>query len=145
VPRLAITHDPLQPWQQLADYEATSLPRGHYGATAVFVGTMRDFNDDSSVSAMTLEYYPGMTERHLARICDGVEQQYGLLDTLLIHRVGTLLPGEPIVLLAVWSAHRREAFIACRELMEQLKSKAPFWKREERPDGSRWVEQNHPG
>lgn len=119
--------------------------KGHYGATALFVGTMRDYNDQAAVARMTLEYYPGMTERHLQRIVETAHQQWPLLDTLVIHRVGALQPNDPIVLVAAWSVHRAEAFAACRFIMEELKSKAPFWKREDTATGSRWVEHNTPG
>ncbi|BCO31831.1 molybdopterin synthase catalytic subunit [Thiohalobacter sp. COW1] len=138
---------PFNPWQRLADYEARpQAPHGRIGATAVFVGSMRDFNQDDDVRAMTLEHYPGMTEGYLERISAEAGERWGLLDTLILHRIGELAPQDPIVLVAVWSSHRREAFEACRWLMEELKSKAPFWKRETLADGSaRWVEQNTPG
>ncbi len=133
------------PWGELARHQASDLPAGAFGATAAFVGTMRDFNADDRVHAMFLEHYPGMTERALATIVDDVTAQQGLLAALVIHRVGDITPGEPIVLVAVWSAHRAEAFRACRDIMEELKARAPFWKREERDGGARWVEQNTPG
>jgi len=106
---------------------------------------MRDFNDDAAVQGMTLEHYPGMTERHLERIVASALQEWRLLDALVLHRVGALQPNDPIVLVAVWSAHRAEAFAACRFIMEELKSKAPFWKREDTTAGARWVAHNTPG
>nr|WP_145930895.1 molybdenum cofactor biosynthesis protein MoaE [Acidihalobacter prosperus] len=122
------------------------LDDGRVGATAAFVGTMRDFNVGDGVSELFLEHYPGMTERELGLIVGEAEVRWPLVDTLVIHRVGRLLPGEPIVLTAAWSAHRAAAFEACRHLMEALKQRAPFWKRETLGDGrSRWVEQNTPG
>lgn len=133
------------PWVELARHQANHLSVGHFGATAAFVGTMRDFNDDDRVHSMFLEHYPGMTERALATIVDDVSAQQGLLAALVIHRVGDITPGEPIVLVAVWSAHRAAAFGACRGIMEALKSRAPFWKREERDGGARWVQHNTPG
>lgn len=135
-----------EPWQELGAYQthATAM-HGQYGATAIFVGTMRDFNDDAAVSAMTLEHYPGMTERYLQRIVATAMQQWSLLDALVIHRVGALRPNDPIVLVAAWSAHRAEAFAACRCIMEELKTKAPFWKRENTATGLHWVEHNTPG
>lgn len=138
---------PFNPWQRLQDYETRPQAlHGRSGATAVFVGTMRDFNLDDGVTAMTLEHYPGMTEGYLERISVEAGARWGLLDTLILHRVGELAPQDPIVLVAVWSSHRREAFEACRWLMEELKSKAPFWKRETLTDGSaRWVEENTRG
>ena len=118
---------------------------GQYGATASFVGTMRDFNDSESVKSMTLEHYPGMTEKHLEEICQDANQQWDLLDTLILHRVGDIQIADPIVLVCVWSAHRAEAFNACRFIMEDLKSKAPFWKQESTATGKRWVDKNKPG
>lgn len=119
---------------------------GGFGATAVFVGTMRDFNEGDEVRGMTLEHYPGMTEKHLQAICDEAATRWTLLETLVVHRVGDIEPGEPIVLVAAWSAHRAEAFEACRFIMEDLKSKAPFWKKERLREGSsRWVARNTPG
>ena len=115
------------------------------GATAVFVGTMRDLNEGDTVHGMLLEHYPGMTEKYLEKISRAAVERWNLLDSLIVHRVGELLPGEPIVLVAVWSAHRKEAFEASRWLMEELKSKAPFWKKERLAEGSRWVEHNTPG
>jgi molybdopterin synthase catalytic subunit len=94
---------------------------------------------------MLLEHYPGMTERHLNRIVDAAGRRWAVLDSLLIHRVGTVYPGDPIVLVAVWSAHRADAFEACRFIMEDLKSQAPFWKKESRASGKRWIEKNTPG
>lgn len=135
-----------EPWQELARYQAQATDmRGRYGATATFVGTMRDFNDDAAVQGMTLEHYPGMTEHHLERIVASALQEWRLLDALVLHRVGALQPNDPIVLVAVWSAHRAEAFAACRFIMEELKSKAPFWKREDTTAGARWVAHNTPG
>ncbi len=118
---------------------------GQCGATAIFIGTMRDFNEGEAVHRMMLEHYPGMTERHLQRIVEVAAREWPLLDALVIHRVGDLQPNDPIVLVAVWSAHRAAAFAACRFIMEELKSKAPFWKREETASGPRWVEHNTPG
>ena len=125
---------------------AATLPAGAFGATATFVGTMRDFNEGDGVTAMTLEHYPGMTERELGRIADEARERFGLADALIVHRVGEIRPGEPIVLTAAASAHRAAAFDACRWLMEALKSRAPFWKKERLADGAeRWVERNTPG
>ena len=131
------------PWQVLADYQAASgLATGSFGATAVFVGTMRDFNEGDSVQSMVLEYYPGMTESYLEKISEEARVRWELCDSLIVHRAGELQPGDPIVLVVVWSAHRKAAFEASRWLMEELKSKAPFWKKEQLADASRWVEKN---
>jgi molybdopterin synthase catalytic subunit len=133
------------PWRELAEAPDGGLDAGAYGATCAFVGTMRDFNDGNAVSGMVLEHYPGMTERQLEAIVDEESAAHGLLAARVIHRVGAIEPGEPIVLVAVWSAHRREAFTGARAIMEALKSRAPFWKREDTHSGSRWVEHNTRG
>ncbi len=132
---------PLDPWRELAAYPARrpSL-RGRAGATAVFVGSMREFNRGRAVTAMTLEHYPGMTEKHLERLCAEARERWTLLDVLLIHRVGEIRPEEPIVLVAAWSAHRADALSACRYLIDELKTRAPFWKQEQTGAGRRWVE-----
>lgn len=136
---------PFEPFQEIHHYQESLEPlRGKYGATAVFIGTMRDFNEGDDVRSMMLEHYPAMTELFLQRIVDEAVAQWPLLDTLLLHRVGELNPNDPIVLVAVWSAHRAAAFDACRFIMEELKSKAPFWKKETLSDRERWVEKNTP-
>ena len=127
------------PWDELQHYQAEHLQAGHYGATATFVGTMRDFNINESVSHMTLEHYPAMTQNYLDKLCESTTHSFELDDSLIIHRYGDIHPGEPIVLTAAWSPHRAQAFDACRHLMEELKSKAPFWKKEVTDDGERWV------
>ncbi|MGB0866521.1 MAG: molybdenum cofactor biosynthesis protein MoaE [Granulosicoccaceae bacterium] len=133
------------PWAALQAYQA-KLTGGSFGATAVFVGTMRDFNQGDEVQGMSLEHYPGMTEHQLEAIVAEAAEQWPLIDTLIHHRVGDIHPNDPIVLTAVWSAHRAAAFEANRFLMEALKSRAPFWKRETLDDGQqRWVEKNTPG
>ena len=115
------------------------------GACSVFVGTMRDYNDGDRVLSMHLEHYPGMTEKQLEEIVGQADQHYELLEGLLLHRIGTVEPGEDIVLVSVWATHRKDAFGACRTIMEALKSTAPFWKKETLASGSRWVTKNTPG
>ena len=110
------------------------------GAVAAFVGTVRDVNDAAQVSGLTLEHYAGMTEAALEAIVDEARRRFDLRDALVIHRVGALAPGDQIVLVAVTSAHRGMAFDACEFVMDYLKTRAPFWKKERRPDGDRWVE-----
>ena len=110
------------------------------GAVAAFVGTVRDVNADASVSSMTLEHYPGMTEKALAAIVADAKARWSIADALVIHRVGPLHPADQIVLVACTSAHRGEAFAACEFIMDYLKTRAPFWKKEETPEGARWVE-----
>lgn len=141
-----IREQPFDPWRELVDYQSSALDGSvDYGATAAFVGTMRDFNEGDTVRAMRLEHYPGMTEKHLERIVREAVAEHGLREALVLHRVGRMAPGEPIVLVAVWSGHRAEAFRACRAIMEDLKSKAPFWKKEDLETESRWVERNTAG
>ena len=110
------------------------------GAVVTFVGTVRDMNDGSQVKGMTLEHYPGMTEKSLEVIIKQARSRWDLYKTLVIHRVGPLLPEDQIVLVAVTSAHRGEAFAACEFIMDYLKTAAPFWKKEDTPEGARWVD-----
>jgi molybdopterin synthase catalytic subunit len=110
------------------------------GAVASFIGLVRDMNDGAGVSTLTLEHYPAMTEKALAGIVAEARQRWEILDSVLIHRVGTLQPSEQIVLVMVASAHRGHAFEACEFIMDFLKTRAPFWKKEVTPDGERWVE-----
>jgi molybdopterin synthase catalytic subunit len=138
---------PFDPWLCLMERQSAQSPlAARSGATAVFIGTMRDFNEGDDVSGMYLEHYPGMTERQLEMIAANALSEWSLDDVWVIHRVGQISPAEPIVLVAVWSAHRAAAFSACRQIMEVLKHTAPFWKRETLADGSvRWVEKNTEG
>jgi molybdopterin synthase catalytic subunit len=110
------------------------------GALASFVGTVRDRNDGSEVAAMTLEHYPGMTEKSLEEIIEKAKARWDIFDVLIIHRVGPLNIEDQIVLTAVTSAHRGEAFAACEYVMDYLKTLAPFWKKEDTPEGARWVD-----
>lgn len=110
------------------------------GAIASFIGTVRDVNDAESVAELTLEHYPGMTEAALGDIVDEAHRRFDIRDALVIHRVGTLAPGDQIVLVVVTSAHRGMAFHACEFVMDYLKTRAPFWKKERLPDGERWVD-----
>ena len=101
---------------------------------------MRDVNDAATITGMTLEHYPGMTEAALEEIVDEAHRRFDIRDALVIHRVGALAPGDQIVLVVVTSAHRGMAFDACEYVMDLLKTRAPFWKKERMPDGERWVE-----
>jgi len=114
--------------------------RTDVGGLASFVGLVRAANDGQSVSGMTLEHYPGMTEKALEEICAQAHARWDLIDSLVIHRVGALVPGDRIVLVGVASAHRGEAFAACEFIMDYLKTRAPFWKKEDTKEGGRWVE-----
>lgn len=140
-----IAEQQFDPWRIVSNHQQ-HLDAGKYGATAVFVGTMRDFNEDQTVTSMQLEHYQGMTEKHLERIAAEARERWAISEVLIVHRVGTIQPGEAIVLVAAWSAHRTAAFDACRYIMEDLKSRAPFWKKEALTTGDyRWVEKNTPG
>ena len=110
------------------------------GAIASFIGAVRDVNEGDSVDELTLDHYPGMTEKALAKIVAEARGRWNVIDTLVIHRIGTLKPTDQIVLVVVTSAHRGEAFAACEFLIDYLKTRAPFWKKESTPEGERWVE-----
>jgi len=110
------------------------------GAVASFIGIVRDLNDGDAVATLTLEHYPGMTEKSLEEIVGQAMQRWDIYDALVVHRVGTLEPLDQIVLVVVTSAHRGESFKACEFLMDYLKTQAPFWKKEVTPDGARWVD-----
>ncbi|NQY27094.1 MAG: molybdenum cofactor biosynthesis protein MoaE [Piscirickettsiaceae bacterium] len=140
-----ISEHAFDPWQKIAKHQQNSGLDNQFGATATFIGTMRDFNDNADVSGMVLEHYPEMTQRYLKQLEQQAKQRWDLLDSLIIHRVGEINPADPIVLIACWSAHRRAALDACNWLIEELKHNAPFWKKETRIDGERWVEHNTDG
>ncbi|MBT8570709.1 molybdopterin synthase catalytic subunit MoaE [Polynucleobacter paneuropaeus] len=122
--------------------EIANLRKGdrQVGAVVSFLGTVRDMNAGSEVHSMTLEYYPGMTEKALEAIVAQAKARWDIRNTLIIHRVGPLKPEDQIVLVVVTSAHRAEAFAACEFMMDYLKTAAPFWKKEETADGGRWVD-----
>ncbi|MDD5578246.1 MAG: molybdenum cofactor biosynthesis protein MoaE [Methylobacter sp.] len=142
-----ICADIFDPWQEIQAYQNVAKEMaGKFGATSIFIGTMRDFNEGDTVKSMTLEHYPGMTEKHLEKIIAQARQQWQILDVLVMHRIGNILPNEPIVLVAVWTSHRGDAFDANRYIMEALKSNTPFWKKELLHSGEkRWVVKNSDG
>ncbi|MEC4750141.1 molybdenum cofactor biosynthesis protein MoaE [Methylomicrobium sp. Wu6] len=144
---IKISAESFDPWSEVRDYQDESgQMAGKFGATSLFVGTMRDFNEGDDVAGMILEHYPGMTERALEKIVREAVERWPVIDTLVVHRVGEIGPGEPIVLVAVWTSHRGDAFDASRYIMEALKSKAPFWKKEVlKGRGERWVAHNTDG
>ena len=126
-----------------AEYQNMVEGNVNAGAVVAFVGRVRDFqkaDDESDVHAMTLEHYPGMTEKELARIEKDAHTRWPLTDSLIIHRVGRMMPGDQIVLVLTASAHRQAAFDAASYLMDYLKTQAPFWKCEETSEGARWVD-----
>ena len=129
-----------------AETEALAAGRPEVGAVASFVGYVRadklagESAEDQAVSAMTLEHYPGMTEKSLEAIVAEAESRWSLLGVRVIHRFGRLVPGDRIVFVGVAGSHRGEAFAACEFIMDYLKTRAPFWKKEDTPDGGRWVD-----
>jgi molybdopterin synthase catalytic subunit len=131
---------------QTADFdvgaEIAALRRGNrkIGAVASFIGTVRDVNEGDAVTEMTLEHYPGMTEKAIEEIVGQARARWDIYDALVIHRVGTLRPADQIVLVVVAGSHRGEAFAACEFIMDYLKTRAPFWKKERTGKGQRWVE-----
>jgi molybdopterin synthase catalytic subunit len=131
---------------QIQDFDAgaeiAALRRGDpkIGAVASFIGVCRDANDGDAVTKMTLEHYPGMTEKALENIISETKRRWEVMEVLVVHRVGELRPTDQIVLVVVAGAHRGEAFAACEFIMDYLKTRAPFWKKEETPQGARWVE-----
>jgi len=143
--KIEIKAEPFDPLAEVRDYQEQINQDGKYGAASFFIGSMRDYNDGERVLSMQLEHYPGMTEKHLTEIAEEASRRWPLIDVLIMHRTGTIHIADPIVLVAVWSAHRAAAFEACRYIMEDLKSKAPFWKKETTESGAHWVEKNTPG
>jgi molybdopterin synthase catalytic subunit len=125
-----------------AGREIAALRAGNaqVGAVAAFVGVVRDMNDGSAVADMELEHYPGMTEKAIAQIIDQAKSRWNIFDVMVVHRIGRLKPTDQIVLVVVSSAHRGDAFEACEFVMDYLKTRAPFWKKEQTPQGARWVE-----
>ena len=131
---------------QTADFdlgaEVAALRAGDagVGAVASFIGTVRDRNDGTGVSAMELEHYPGMTERAIEAMIDEAMRRFDIRAARVIHRVGLLASQDQIMMVAITSAHRGQAFLACEFLMDYLKTQAPFWKKEQTPEGARWVD-----
>jgi molybdopterin synthase catalytic subunit len=131
---------------QTADFdlsqEVAALRDGdkRVGAVCSFVGTVRDRNDGSTVASMELEHYPGMTEKAIEAMIDEAHRRFDILGARVIHRVGLLQPQDQIMMVAVTSAHRGQSFLACEFLMDYLKTQAPFWKKEQTPEGARWVD-----
>ena len=122
--------------------EVLKLRRGNpkIGAVACFIGLVRDVNEDAAVAELTLEHYPAMTQKALADIVEQAKSRWDILDAVVVHRVGTLKPTDQIVLVVVASAHRGAAFAACEFIVDYLKTRAPFWKKEQTGQGARWVE-----
>ena len=123
-----------------AEIEALARGNPQVGALAAFVGSVRDVNEGAEVGRMTLEHYPGMTEKSIGAIVEQARSRWDVIDCTVIHRVGELQPTDRIVLVAVASGHRGDAFAACEFVMDYLKTRAPFWKKERTSEGERWVE-----
>lgn len=144
---IKIISESFEPFKEIQEFQKPDgTMRGKYGATSIFIGTMRDFNEGDDVKGMTLEHYPGMTEKQLEIIINQAMQKWQVIDVLVVHRVGDVFPDDAIVLVAVWSSHRGDAFDTSRYIMEALKSRAPFWKKELLgTDSQRWVDKNTDG
>lgn len=140
--KVIVQKEAFNPYEEVQSFQ-DEMPKGKHGGVVSFVGTMRDFNDNHDVAAMYLDHYPGMTEKHIEDVCADAAQRWDIINSLVVHRYGDLYPNDSIVLVAVWSAHRAEGFDACRFIINYLKKKAPFWKRETTETGEqRWVEHN---
>ena len=138
---IEIINEEFDPWQKLIEYKRSQLKeKNNIGACSVFLGTMRDINSGDAIKSMELQHYPDMTEGYLEKIVQNATKKYKIIDSIVLHRVGLVNPSDPIVLVASWSEHRDEAFEATRQIMEALKSEAPFWKKEATDKGFRWVE-----
>ena len=137
---------PFDPWVWVQRYQNENMKQSYdHGATSIFIGSMRDLNEGDHVQSMELEHYPGMTEKHLQSICQAAVNRWDIIDICIAHRIGKVFPGDAIVCVAVWSVHRKEAYEANRMVMEELKSAAPFWKKEQLANETRWVEKNTQG
>jgi molybdopterin synthase catalytic subunit len=144
--KVEIRKTQFNPWQEVTAFQAKHFKTGQFGANSIFIGSMRDMNEGSEVSSMVLEHYPEMTQKHLESIATKALDKFDILDIFILHRVGKVYPSDPIVCVAVWSKHRAAAYDANRFIMEDLKSEAPFWKKETLANKKdRWVEKNTPG
>ena len=139
-PRPARVSIQTQDFDLQREIEALHGTDARVGAVCSFVGTVRDRNDGSQVASMELEHYPGMTERAIEAMIDQAHARFDIVGARVVHRVGLLQPLDRIMMVAVVSAHRGESFKACEFLMDYLKTQAPFWKKEQTPDGARWVD-----
>ena len=138
--KIEILNDKFDPCEAIVEYKRNDLQNNpSIGASSVFLGTVRDFNDDEKVESLFLEHYPEMTEKYLSQLVNEAIKKHKIIDGLVIHRVGNLKPTDPIVVVATWSEHRASAFDATRDIMESLKSEAPFWKKENNGKGFKWI------
>ena len=132
-----VQQEDFDPMAEMAAFPVDAIAGA--GGSVTFIGMVRDYSEAADILAMEIEHYPGMTERELERISAEAALHYDILDSLIIHRYGHLVPQDNIVMVAVWSRHRAAAFDACRFLIDVLKTSAPFWKKEITPEGVRWV------
>ena len=137
LPRVRIQTEDFNLAHEIAELRAQDK---RIGAVCSFIGTVRDRNDGSTVASMELEHYPGMTEKSIEAMIDEAFKRFDIFGARVIHRVGLLQPLDQVVMVAVTSAHRGESFDACEFLMDYLKTQAPFWKKEDTPQGARWVD-----
>jgi len=141
--KVVVQEGTFDPWKEVSEYQTQNIAKGKHGASVTFIGSMRDFNDGvDGLTTMYLDHYPGMTEKHIERVCSEALEQWDVMDAFVVHRVGLIAPDDAIVLVAVWSEHRAMAFDACRFIINDLKHRAPFWKRETTVEQERWVEGN---
>ncbi len=141
--KVFVTKEALDPYKEVQDHERSALPEGKHGGVVVFIGAMRDFNDGENVKSLSLDHYPGMTERHIEQVCQEAMDEWDVMDALVVHRVGEMVPTDPMVVVAAWAAHRKDSFDACRYIINYLKERAPFWKCEITTEGKKhWVEHN---
>jgi len=141
--KVIVQDGPFDPWKAVSEYQDENIEAGKHGGSVTFIGSMRDFNDGvEGISNMYLDHYPGMTEKHIGHVINDAMEKWDVIDAFVVHRVGNIKPNDAIVLVAVWSEHRAMAFDACRFIINDLKHRAPFWKREASDEGERWVEGN---
>jgi len=138
--KIVIQNEPFEPYLTISKYQK-SLDK-QYGGAVTFVGTMRDFNEGEAVNSLFLEHYPGMTEKQIQQICEQAKEKWKVVDLIVIHRIGLIHPEETIVVIGVWSEHRSDAFNACRFIINELKTRAPFWKCEQIGDKKKWISKN---
>jgi len=141
--KVVIQEAAFDPWKEVSTYQDENIGAGKHGASVTFVGSMRDFNDGvEGLSQMYLDHYPGMTEKHIEKVIQDALDKWDVIDAMVVHRVGLISPNDAIVLVVVWSEHRAMGFDACRFIINDLKHRAPFWKKEANEHGDRWVEGN---
>ena len=142
--KVSLRKESFDPWRELADYRDANPSPGGCGATSVFVGTMRGGDAPGEAREMFLEHYPGMTEKCMRASAARALEEGDISDVMVIHRIGDVSPGDAIVLVAAWGGHRGDAYRASRQILEDLKSTVPFWKKERFSERAEWVKENTP-